>query len=52
MNILIHIQNLKDIRDLKLDFPIEKGLYAVTGANGTGKSTIMTVFQKYPMEVH
>ena len=29
MNILIHIQNLKDIRDLKLDFPIEKGLYAV-----------------------
>lgn len=46
MNILIHIQNLKDIRDLKLDFPIEKGLYAVTGANGTGKSTIMTVFSK------
>lgn len=25
MNISIHIQNLKDIRDLKLDFPIEKG---------------------------
>ena len=46
MNISIHIQNLKDIRDLKLDFPIEKGLYAVTGANGTGKSTIMTVFSK------
>lgn len=46
MNISIHIQNLKDIKDLKLDFPIEKGLYVVTGANGTGKSTIMTVFSK------
>ena len=31
MNVSIHIQNLKDIKDLKLDFPIEKGLYVVTG---------------------
>lgn len=46
MNVSIHIQNLKDIKDLKLNFPIEKGLYVVTGANGTGKSTIMTVFFK------
>lgn len=46
-NILnIKIERLKNINSIELDLPIEKGLYAITGANGTGKSTIMTVVSK------
>ena len=29
-----------------MTLPIDKGLYALTGANGTGKSTIMRVISK------
>lgn len=46
-NILkIKIERLKNINAIELNLPIEKGLYAITGANGTGKSTIMTVISK------
>lgn len=34
------IKNIKSIKDLSLEFPLEKGLYALTGENATGKSTI------------
>ena len=42
----IKIEQLKNINAIELNLPIEKGLYAITGANGTGKSTIMTVLSK------
>ena len=42
----IKIEQLKNINNIELNLPIETGLYAITGANGTGKSTIMTVISK------
>lgn len=36
------IHNLKCIDNLTIELPIEKGLYAITGENGSGKSTIVT----------
>lgn len=42
----IKIEQLKNINTIELNLPIETGLYAITGANGTGKSTIMTVISK------
>lgn len=48
------IHNVKSISDFSMDFPLKKGLYALTGENGTGKSTIMTcaasVFYQMPLE--
>lgn len=38
----MHIHKIKCIDDLTLELPIEKGLYAITGMNGSGKSTIAT----------
>ena len=45
-NLKIKIEGVKNINFLELSLPVEKGLYAITGANGTGKSTIMTVVSK------
>ena len=41
-NIKMHIHKVKCIDDLTFEIPIEKGLYAITGKNGSGKSTIAT----------
>lgn len=38
----MHIHRVKCIDDLDFEIPIEKGLYAITGKNGSGKSTIAT----------
>lgn len=35
------IHNIKNIKSLNFDIPLEKGLYGITGTNGCGKSTIM-----------
>lgn len=37
----IDIKNIKNIRSMNTSFPLEKGLYALVGENGCGKSTIM-----------
>lgn len=40
MKLKIHIHKLKSIDDLSIELPVNKGLYAITGQNGSGKSTI------------
>lgn len=36
------INKIKSINSLEIDLPIDKGLYAITGQNGSGKSTVVT----------
>lgn len=42
MGINIKIHNIKNIDDFEFTIPIEKGLYALTGENGSGKRTIIS----------
>lgn len=37
----LSIRNIKNIQQCDLELPLEKGLYAVVGENGCGKSTLM-----------
>ena len=36
------IHNIKSIKDFTFDIPTTKGLYALTGENGSGKSTVIS----------
>lgn len=36
------IHNIKSIRDFTFEIPTEKGLYAITGENASGKSTVIS----------
>lgn len=53
MELIMHINNVKSIKDLTFSFPLEKGLYAITGENASGKSTLVacasSVFFHMPM---
>ncbi len=53
MELVMHISNVKSINDITFRFPLEKGLYAITGENASGKSTLVacasTVFFHMPM---
>ncbi|EGR3101495.1 hypothetical protein BAV72_22265 [Vibrio parahaemolyticus] len=42
MKLNMVINEIKSIDHLEIDLPIEKGLYAITGQNGSGKSTVVT----------
>lgn len=42
MKLKMTIHKIKSIRDLEIEFPVEQGLYAITGQNGSGKSTVVT----------
>ena len=42
MKLSMTIQKIKSIDYLEIDLPTEKGLYAITGTNGSGKSTVVT----------
>lgn len=42
MKLRMTINNIKSIENLTIDLPIQKGLYAITGQNGSGKSTVVT----------
>lgn len=54
MNLQIRIHKIKCIEDFSIDLPIDRGLYAITGQNGSGKSTIAacasSVFFNLPMK--
>ena len=42
MTLNMKIKNIKCIESFEISFPLEKGLYAITGENGSGKSTVIT----------
>lgn len=42
MGIYMKIHNIKSIDDFEFNIPTQKGLYAITGENGVGKSTIIS----------
>ncbi len=42
MGIRVKIHNVKNIDDFEFEIPTEKGLYALTGENGSGKSTVIS----------
>ena len=54
MKLKIKINKIKCVEDLTIELPIDKGLYAITGQNGSGKSTIAacasSVFFHFPMK--
>jgi len=41
MELVMAIKNVKSISEFAFRFPLEKGLYAITGENASGKSTIV-----------
>ena len=43
MDLTMKIQNIKNINELEIRFPLDKGLYAITGENGAGKSPLISV---------
>ena len=49
----MRVSNVKSIKDITFNFPLEKGLYAITGENASGKSTLVAcascVFFRMPM---
>ena len=53
MELKMKIENVKAIKKLEFSFPLESGLYAITGENSSGKSTLVTcassVFYNMPM---
>lgn len=53
MNLNMIINNVKCINLLEFSFPLEPGIYAITGENGSGKSTLVacasSVFFSMPM---
>jgi AAA15 family ATPase/GTPase len=46
VDITINIQNLKNISNLNFNFTLEPGVIAIIGANGCGKSSLMTCIAK------
>ncbi len=53
MKLNMNIHKIKSVNNLDISLPIDKGLYAITGQNGSGKSTVVTcassVFFTMPM---
>lgn len=53
MKLKMKINKVKSVDSLEIELPIQKGLYAITGQNGSGKSTVVTcassVFFNMPM---
>ena len=43
MSLEIKIKNIRNIKSAELQLPLQKGLYAIVGENGCGKSTLMLI---------
>lgn len=41
MKLSVDIHEIKSIKDFHIELPVERGLYAITGQNAAGKSTIV-----------
>lgn len=41
-NLKLEINQIKNINNAILEFPIERGIYCLAGSNGCGKSTVMS----------
>ncbi len=41
-DLILSIKDLKNIKQCEFEIPLEKGLYAIVGENGCGKSTLMS----------
>lgn len=52
MKLKIRIRKIKCIEDLSIELPIDKGLYAITGQNGSGKSTIAACASSVFFDIH
>ncbi len=42
MELVMKIKNIKGINEFDFSFPLDKGIYAITGENGSGKSTLIS----------
>ncbi|MDE8035106.1 AAA family ATPase [Actinobacillus equuli subsp. equuli] len=42
----LKVKNFRNIHELDIELPIKKGVYAISGENGIGKSTILTILSK------
>ena len=52
MKLKIEIKKIKCIENLTIELPIDKGLYAITGKNGSGKSTIAACASSVFFDIH
>ena len=54
MNLTVTINKIRGVHHAQITLPIEKGVYAIAGENGSGKSTIIAcaacAFYKFPPE--
>ena len=41
MELTLEIKNVRNIKKARISLPLDKGLYAIVGENGCGKSTLM-----------
>lgn len=46
MTIGIEIKNLRSIKQFSIELPFKEGIYAITGENGVGKSTLFSALAK------
>ena len=52
MNLEMKIKNIKGISELDFAFPLESGIYAITGENGSGKSTLISCASTVFYDMH
>ena len=51
MGITMKIHNIKSISDFTFEIPTAKGLYALTGENAAGKSTVISCIAHFYIHI-